>query len=115
MPSSVKGTVHAGTELIAAIFENVTVTSAACKVNITASLFFHMIRNNIIIGDFNSHNHPWGYRDDDENGLFLEEWISTHNLYLSDGDIDCARKPTKAARSEDNMSFCCGDCAPGWG
>ena len=42
-----------------------------------------MNRNNIIIGDFNSHNHLWGYRDDDENGLFLEEWISTNNLHLT--------------------------------
>ena len=45
--------------------------------------FFNMNRNNIIIGDFNSHNHLWGYRDDDENGLFLEEWISTNNLHLA--------------------------------
>ena len=42
-----------------------------------------MNRNNISIGDFNSHNHLWGYRDDDENGLFLEEWISTNNLHLT--------------------------------
>ena len=42
-----------------------------------------MNRNNIIIGDFNSHNRLWGYRDDDENGLFLEEWISTKNLHLT--------------------------------
>ena len=41
------------------------------------------LQNNIIIGDFNSHNHLWGYRDDDENGLFLEEWISTNNLHLT--------------------------------
>ena len=25
----------------------------------------------------------WGYRDDDENDLFLEEWISTNNLHLA--------------------------------
>ena len=42
-----------------------------------------MNQNNIIIGDFNSHNHLWGYRDDDENGLFLEEWISTNNLHIT--------------------------------
>ena len=42
-----------------------------------------MNRNNIIIGDFNSHNHLWGYRDDDEHGLFLDEWISTNNLHLT--------------------------------
>ena len=42
-----------------------------------------MNHNNIIIGDFNYHNHLWGYRDDDENGLFLEEWISTNNPHLT--------------------------------
>ena len=42
-----------------------------------------MNRNNIIIGDFNSHNHLWGYRDDDETGLFPEEWMSTNNLHLT--------------------------------
>ena len=45
--------------------------------------FFDMNRNNIIIGDFNSHNHLWGYRDDDENGLVLEEWISAINFHLT--------------------------------
>ena len=86
VPSSVKGTVRAGTELIAATFENVTVTSrykpSPAKLTFPPD-FFDMNQNNIIIGDFNSHNHLWGYRDDDENGLFLEEWISTNNLHLT--------------------------------
>ena len=86
MPSSVNGTVHAGTELIAATFENVTVTSIykppPAKLTFPPD-FFNMNRNNIIIVDFNSHNHLWGYRDDDENGLFLEECISTNNLHLT--------------------------------
>ena len=42
-----------------------------------------MNQNNIIIGDFNPHNHLWGYRDDDVNGLFLEEWISKNSLHLT--------------------------------
>ena len=86
VPSSVKGTVHAGTELIAATFENVTVTSIYKPPHAKLTFppdFFDMNRNNISIGDFNSHNHLWGYRDDDENGLFLEEWISTNNRHLT--------------------------------
>ena len=54
------GTVHAGTELIAATFENVTDTSLykppPAKLTFPPD-FFDMNRNNIIIGDFNSHNH----------------------------------------------------------
>ena len=42
-----------------------------------------MNQNNIIIGDFNPRNHLWGYGDDDENGLFLEDWISTNNIPLT--------------------------------
>ena len=82
--SSVKGTVHAGTELIAATFGNVTVPSIykppPAKLTFPPD-FFDMNRNNIIIGDFNSHNHLWGYRDDDENvprGVDLHEQRSPH-------------------------------------
>ena len=63
VPSSIKGTVHAGTELIAAKFENVTVTSIYKPLPVKLifpPVFFHMIRNNIIIGDFNSYNHLLG-------------------------------------------------------
>ena len=61
VPSSVKGTVHAGTELIAATFENVTVTSIykppPAKLTFPPDVF-DMNRNNniIIIGELNSHN-----------------------------------------------------------
>ena len=83
VPSSVKGTVHAGTELIATTFENVPVTSIykppPAKLTFPPD-FFDMNQNNIIIGDFNSHNHLWGYRDDDENGLFLDDNNINNNI-----------------------------------
>ena len=76
---------HAGTELIAATFENVTVTSIYKpppeKLTFPPELF-DMNQNNIIIGYFTSHNHLCGYREDDENDLFLEDSISTNNLHL---------------------------------
>ena len=57
VPSSVKGTVHAGTELIAATFENITITSIykppPAKLTFPPD-FFDMNQNNIIIGDFKS-------------------------------------------------------------
>ena len=90
VPSRVKGTVHAGTELIAATFENITITSIyippPAKLTFSPD-FFDMNQNNIIIGDFNSHNHLWGYRDDNENGLFIEEWISTNNHLTHDSKL----------------------------
>ena len=59
VPSSLKGTVHAGTEFIATTFENVPVTSIykppPAKLTFPPD-FFDMNQNNIIIGDFNSHN-----------------------------------------------------------
>ena len=67
VPSRVKGTVHSGTELIAATFEHLTATSIykqpPAKLTFPPD-FFDINQNNIIIGDFNSHNHLWGYRDD---------------------------------------------------
>ena len=36
----------------------------------------------IIIGDFNSHSTQWGYKDNNRDGIAVEEWINSNELSL---------------------------------
>ena len=39
-------------------------------------------KNTIVLGDFNSHNVIWGYRDNTSDGEAMEEWALANNLTL---------------------------------
>lgn len=36
----------------------------------------------LYVGDFNSHHNLWGYQSNDENGIQLNDWCESNNMFL---------------------------------
>ena len=86
LPESTQAMVHDEIEFLSVTFNNLTVTSIYKPPSVKLSFpdnFFNFDCNNIIIGDLNCHNHIWGYNDSDDNGIYLAEWLTANQLFLT--------------------------------
>lgn len=83
---SVHCTINQSIEIISLELSNCVITSVykppSERFSFAPPKNFNSEKTSVIIGDFNSHSHVWGYAHEDENGEAVLSWAESNHLSL---------------------------------